>query len=49
MFRVEVHPGEGGDDAGLFAGELATAVGRHSGGQVMKAGRLMVVETPERL
>ena len=49
MLRVEFHPGEGGDDAGLFAGELASAVGRHVGGPAVKAGRLMVVETSERL
>lgn len=30
MFRMEIHPGEGGADAAAFAGELAEAVSKHS-------------------
>lgn len=30
MIRLEIHAGEGGADASAFAGELATAIAKHS-------------------
>ena len=44
MFRVEVHPAEGGADAAAFANELAAAVSKHTGGNVVLEGRVAVVE-----
>lgn len=43
MITMEIHPGEGGADAEMFAGELATAVAKHSGRPVETAGKLFVL------
>jgi protein subunit release factor A len=47
--RVEIHPGEGGDDAALFARELASAVARHAGVRVTPEGRVMTLVIPSGL
>lgn len=46
---IEIHPGEGGDDAALFALELGRAIAKHSGGSVSNDGRVVVVTTSRRL
>lgn len=46
---IEIHAGEGGDDAALFALELARAIAKHCGGTVTHEGRIVVVESPARL
>jgi len=40
---IEIHAGEGGDDAHTFARELATAIGRHTGGSSGNTGRIVTV------
>ena len=49
MFRIEIHPGEGGDDASLFAGQLAAAIARHADSTVTVEGRVQVVQVTDRL
>ena len=41
MIRLEIHPGEGGADAEAFAGELASAISKHSGAPVAREGRVL--------
>lgn len=38
---LEIHPSEGGEDAELFAFELACAVSRYSGQPVERAGKVL--------
>lgn len=38
MSTIEIHAGEGGSDAALFAEELAQAISRHSGSPVSSDG-----------
>lgn len=45
MARLEFHPGEGGEDAELFARELADSVGKHAGVQPEADGRVMVLQS----
>ena len=40
---LEVHAGDGGDDAALFARELADAIAIHAHGTVSSAGRVLHV------
>jgi len=47
--RLEIHPGEGGDDAATFAGELAAAVSRHAATPVVREGRVAVLMVPDHL
>jgi len=47
--RVEIHPGEGGDDASLFAHELADAVARHAGVRAIDEGRVVTLLVPPGL
>lgn len=49
MHTIEIHPGEGGDDARQFASELATAIARHTGGTSRPDGRIVAVTAPQRL
>lgn len=47
--QVEIHPGEGGDDATRFADELGAAIARHTNGTATSNGRVVTVEAPHRL
>lgn len=47
--RIEIHPGEGGDDAATFALELGRALAKFSDGNMTREGRIVVVESPVRL
>lgn len=40
---LEVHAGDGGDDAALFARELADAIAGYANGTVSSAGRVLHV------
>ena len=40
--RLEIHAGDGGTDAELFASELAAAISKHSGAVVETDGRVLV-------
>lgn len=46
MARIEIHAGEGGADAALFASELADAVGRSFDATVTTVAGVIVVEGP---
>lgn len=43
-YRLELHAGDGGADAVLFASELADAISRHSGTPVDQVGRVLVLD-----
>jgi hypothetical protein len=47
--RIEIHPGEGGDDAAAFTSELASSIGKSFGATVSTAGRVTVVDGPDCL
>ena len=47
--RIEIHPGEGGADAEVFAVELAEAMQRGLGTQTATTGRVVSVTGPDRL
>ena len=47
--RIEIHPGEGGADAEMFAAELAEAMHRGLGTQTTTAGRVVSVTGPDHL
>lgn len=49
FMRIEIHPGEGGDDAATFALELGRALAKFSDGNVTREGRIVVVDAPVRL
>lgn len=42
--RLEIHPGEGGADAAAFAGELASAIGKHVGMTPVLVGTVHVLD-----
>lgn len=42
--KMEIHPGEGGADASLFAGELAQAIGKHTGVTPVRVGTALVLD-----
>ncbi len=43
MVTMEIRPGEGGADAEAFAGELASAIAKHSGRKVQTVGKFYVL------
>jgi protein subunit release factor A len=43
-YRLEFHAGDGGQDAALFASELAEAVARHADAHVTTVGRVLTVD-----
>lgn len=47
--RLEIHPGEGGEDAAMFASELACAVSRHANAAITNEGRVAVLVVPDHL
>lgn len=44
MCRMEIHPGDGGEDAEAFAAELAAAVAKFTGRPEAQEGRVHVLE-----
>lgn len=44
MVRMEIHPGEGGGDAALFASELAHAVSVYAQSPARQVGRIWVLD-----
>lgn len=42
--RMEIHPGDGGADAEVFAAELGDAVARHAGAAAQTDGRIVVLD-----
>ena len=44
-YRYEIHAGEGGGDAALFAAELGQALSKSFAGCTVNAGRLVSVES----
>lgn len=49
MFKLELHPAEGGVDSELFAHELASAVAKYSGMKLSKTGRVSSLVAHHRL
>jgi len=49
MYKIEFHPGEGGEDAALFASDLASAVAKHCNSIVSSEGNIFVVATSQYL
>ena len=43
MVTMEIHAGEGGTDAEMFAAELAAAVAKHFNRPVERAGRVLLL------
>lgn len=42
--KMEIRPGEGGADASAFAGELAAAIGKHTGTTPVQVGTALVLD-----
>jgi protein subunit release factor A len=49
MFKLELHPAEGGTDSELFAHDLASAVAKYSGMTISKSGRVVSLVAEHRL
>lgn len=49
MFKLELHPAEGGNDSELFALDLASAVAKYSGMTISKSGRVISLVAEHRL
>lgn len=47
--RLEIHPGEGGDDAASFAEEMAQAIARSFGATIERGTRVVTVVGSSRL
>lgn len=45
MFRYEIHPGEGGTDAAIFATELAQAICKSFDATAVQQGRIVALDT----
>lgn len=43
MVTLEVHPGDGGSDAELFATELADAIARYTGTTTVRNGTTLLL------